>query len=136
MKNLKVNRSFSVLDKGDILVPVNNGEDYEIECSEDYTDHCEGQEYKASFNSKFSISKSYAEELIKRGILSTVEENKRENDFKNVFEEIDNLINEYTKTLNNIDKDCEDCPECVKLEKTTVLKNCITVLNYLKSLKK
>lgn len=136
MKKLKVVKPFSILDKDDMLVPVNNGDDYEIECSENYTDYCEGQEYKAHFNSKFSISKNYAEELVKNGVLSVVEEDKHENNFKNVFDEIDNLLMKYTKELCSIDEDMEDYPDCVKVEKTTVLKNLTTVLNYLKSLKK
>lgn len=56
--------------------------------------------------------------------------------FVNVFDEIDNMLDAYTKDLKNINTDMDNAPECLKVEKTTVLKNLIKTLNYLKNLRK
>lgn len=90
---------------------------------------------KSSFFSSFTISQEYAKELIDDGYLEEyVEKTKTDNTFRNVFDEIDNLIVKYDGQLANIEK--EDNPQVVKLEKTTVLTNLIKVLKHLKDLKK
>ena len=92
-------------------------------------------------NSNYSISKDFAEKLIKDGCLKEYNKledksNKKNEDFVNVFSEIDALLGTYTDQLNNIDEDCSSYPECLKLEKRTVLTNLVKVLNHLKELKK
>ena len=49
---------------------------------------------------------------------------------------LDEMIDTYNEDLKNIDKDTEDFPQCMKVEKETVLRNLIKVLSYLKTLKK
>ena len=56
--------------------------------------------------------------------------------FVNVFNAIDNMLDTYKSDLKNIDIDMSDAPECLKVEKTTVLRNLIKTLDYLKNLKK
>ena len=56
--------------------------------------------------------------------------------FVNVFDEINGLIEKYEYDLANVDEELKNEPECVRLEKTTVLTNLLKVLNYLKDLKK
>lgn len=79
------------------------------------------------------LDKNDVESLIKYEILEEVVE---KNDFVNVFDEIDNLLNKYSEELSQIDTTMADAPECLKVEKRTVLANLSKVLNYLKSLKK
>lgn len=83
--------------------------------------------------SEILLDKNDVESLIKYGILEEVVE---KNDFVNVFDEIDNLLNKYSEELSQIDTTMVDAPECLKVEKRTVLANLSKVLNYLKSLKK
>ena len=47
-----------------------------------------------------------------------------------------NAIKKYSKDLNGIDNEYKDMPECLKVEKVTVIKNLLKLLTYLKSLKK
>ena len=54
----------------------------------------------------------------------------------NVFDEIENLSKKFKEELDNIDLDLAGEPQCVKVEKTTVLTNLITVLDHLKTLRK
>ena len=71
--------------------------------------------------------------MIKAGILENA---KTDKSFVNVFDEIDNMINTYSTELKNIDKDMANSPECLKVEKTTVLQNLIKTLDHLKTLRK
>ena len=93
-------------------------------------------EVKSSFNSVFSISEDYAGQLIEDGVLEEVNEKKVQRDFVNVFDEIDGLIVKYAGELEELDTKNDNAPECVRLEKRTVLTNLLKVLNYLKNLKK
>lgn len=54
----------------------------------------------------------------------------------NVFDEIDSLMTSYTEDLNNVDEDMCHMPECLKVERITVLENMLKLLNHLKSLKR
>ena len=56
--------------------------------------------------------------------------------FVNIFDQIDALIDSYTYELNTIDESMKDSPACMKVEKETVLRNMIKLLDHLKSLKK
>lgn len=95
-------------------------------------------EVKSSFSSAFSISIDYAKELIEEGYLEEYVEKKavKKTEFVNVFNEISALIEKYETELSTINEDLKDEPECVRVEKVTVLNNLIKVLTYLKNLKK
>lgn len=126
MKNLKVIKPFSGLEVGDILTLTADGKMFEIE------NHIDG--LTVAFSSKFSISVPYAEQLVKEGYLLDVKTSDEK--FKNVFDEIDRLLNEYQDDYKTIDEDYAEMPACLKIEKQTVLNNLISVLTYLKNLKK
>lgn len=94
----------------------------------------ESGDFKSSFSSVFTISPEYAEELIADGYLCETEKPKEK--FVNIFSEVDRLIGQYNSELNTIEEDYKDAPDCIKVEKRTVLNNIIRVLEHLKSLKK
>ena len=72
--------------------------------------------------------------LLDNGYVEEVNETKR---FINIFDEIDNKISEYNEELYNLKrKNNEDTPQCLLVEKETVLRNMIKLLEYLKGLKK
>lgn len=129
---LKVIKPFSFLEEGDILELNDNGM-YQSVYKSEYTANDESCENAASFTSIFEISKETAESLIRGGFLSQESE---KGNFVNIFNEIDFLIDNYTYELKNIDETMKDSPACMKVEKETVLRNMIKLLDYLKSLKK
>lgn len=136
IKNLKVVEPFFNLQTGDELTLTEDGKFYEFNDSDQSVEKTESGNSKFSFSATFKIDSAYAKELIKQGYL---EEDIRKNDttsFKNVFDEIDTMLAKYNEDLNNLDKDFDDKPACLKVEKGTVLKNLIKALNHLKSLKK
>ena len=90
-------------------------------------------ELRSMFNSNFAISVDYAKELIADGYLEDVMEKKT---FTNVFDEIQRLSEKYSDELKNLNEDMANMPECLKVERTTVLNNILSVLEHLKSLKK
>lgn len=137
-KTLNVIEEFAYLTPGDKFVLSDDGSEYIAEQNEIFnrSDDKSGA-FKSSFSYKFTISPAYARELIKKGILEDPSDVKTNNsDFVNVFDEIDDMIYEYENDLNNIPKTMEDQPECLKVERTTVLKNIVKVLYHLRSLKK
>ena len=93
----------------------------------------ESNDFKGKYNSKFEISEDYAKALVEIGNLAEVQE---KTDFVNVFDEIEKLAKMYDEELDNIDKDFENSPACLKVEKETVLRNMLKVLEHLHSLKK
>lgn len=135
--NLIVVKPFYTLDAGDTFSLNDNG-DYVAEYSESMGNSIDdGADIYGSFTSQLTISKSYADELIEQGYLRREKEAKdTSSTFVNVFTEIDSLLDSYKKELANVDKTCADMPQCVKVEKTTVLNNLVTVLSHLKNLKK
>jgi len=133
-KVLKVIDPFLRLDYGDTFELSADGQNYESSVEENFSDvHDDGSHYTTKYSGKFTISKEYAENMVKEGYLEEVKDKK---DFVNIFDEIDNLLNKYTDELKNIDEDWPNMPPCLRVEKTTVLNNLITVLSHLKSLKK
>lgn len=90
-------------------------------------------ELRSMFNSNFAISADYAKELIADGYLEDTMEKKV---FTNVFDEIQRLSDKYSDELKNLEEDMAGMPECLKVERTTVLNNILSVLEHLKSLKK
>lgn len=117
---------FSLLP-GDTLVLTDDGTSYVAEISDSDFNECE------VVSATLKISANYAQELVKAGYLQvpTVFENKG---FINVFDEIDSLLTKYNEDLSNVGS--ENMPECMRVEKTTVLKNMIKLLEHLKSVKK
>lgn len=137
-KTLNVIEDFAYLTPGDVFTLSDDGSEYVIEENEvfDRSDDKDGL-FKSTYNSRFAISPAYAKELIKHGILEDPYDTK-ENDgtFVNVFDEIDTLIDRYNDDLQKLPKEMENQPECLKVERTTVLTNLLNVLKHLKSLKK
>ena len=72
--------------------------------------------------------------LLDNGYVEEVDEKKR---FVNIFDEIDNKLSEYNNELYSLKtKSDENTPQCLIVEKETVLRNMIKLLEYLKGLKK
>jgi len=135
-KILRVIDPFFEMEIGDTFTLTEDGKLYSSEHNEEFRKAGDNDEVNAIYNSVFNISVEYAKELIKEGYLEEVTENKKQNTFVNVFDEIDNLIKKYQLELNNIDTTMKDAPQCMKVEKTTVLTNILSVLNHLKTLRK
>lgn len=136
-KNLKVIKPFYVMEVGDTFELSEDGKTYTSTYNEENHENSDfGVVVNSTFTSNYSISIDYAKELIKTGFLEEVVAKKMDNSFINVFDEIDNLLNEYTEELANIDEEFANFPACLKVERETVLNNICTVLNHLKSLKK
>ena len=135
-KTLKVITPFFTLGVGDILELSEDGKFYEFSQEEKFGQNsADGKsDYSSLFSTSLSISADHAKELISEGYLS--EETVMQDKFVNVFDEIDNLLNEYKKDLDEVNQDKADVPACLKVEKTTVLSNLIKVLTHLKNLKK
>lgn len=133
-KILRVINSFFVMEVGDTFTLSEDGKFYVAERNEEFHKAGEKNELNSTFNSTFNISIDYAKDLIENGYLEEVEPVSK--GFVNVFDEIDSLIYRYQKDLDNIDADMAGEPQCVKVEKTTVLTNIISVLNHLKTLRK
>lgn len=133
-KTLRVIDSFFVVEVGDTFQLSEDGNSYIFERSEEFRKAGENIDQNATYNASFSISVEYAKQLIHEGYLEEVEEKKQQ--FVNVFDEINNLINKYQQELANIDEDMKNEPACMKVEKTTVLSNILGVLNHLKTLRK
>lgn len=136
-KILRVIEPFFVLNVDDTLTLAEGGKFYIAEHNEEFRGNSENADLMSSYKASFTISTKWAKQLIEDGFLEEVIE-KQNNDkkFVNVFDEIDNLLENYQEDLNNINNDMADEPECVRVEKTTVLTNIIKVLNHLKTLRK
>lgn len=136
-KTLRVIDPFFEMEIGDTFTLTEDGKLYSSEHNEEFRKAGDNDEVNAIYNSVFNISVEYAKELIKEGYLEEVVENKKQSStFVNVFDEIDNLIKKYQLELDNIDTTMKDAPQCMKVEKTTVLTNILSVLNHLKTLRK
>ena len=132
---LQVIEPFFTLTVGDTLELTKDGKSYVNVRSDEFSKAGKnGEDFSSSYESTVTFSVAYAKELLKEGIVCEVNPEKQE--FVNIFTEIDNLLEKYTKELKSIDTDMKGCQECVKLEKCTVLNNLITLLTYLKGLKK
>lgn len=132
-KTFNVIKPFRHLVPGDTFELNEDGSYTATQHSEDdYTSDLYG-DFKSSITSEFTVSDEYVDELVKRGIVKDADPKKP---FVNIFDEIDHMIDTYTKDLNNIDSDMDNAPECLKVEKITVLKNLIKTLDYLKNLRK
>lgn len=135
-KVLKVISPFFVMEVGDTFVLSEKGDVYVSEHNEEFHKNDDSNSLNSSYKSTFCISPDYAQELIKEGYLENVEETQENRKFVNVFDEIQKLIVKYSTELKNLPEDMKDYPECVKVERATVLNNLLEVLNYLKNLRK
>lgn len=140
MKNvLKVVESFANLEAGDLLTLSKDGENYEFSSVDEYGTDDEDGKFIGTFSRSVTLPAYQARALIADGILQEMPDPKSsENNskFVNIFDEIDNLLNQYNTKLSEIDEVYKDQPECLKVEATTVLKNMIKLLVHLKNLKK
>ena len=135
-KTLRVIESFFVMEVGDTFEWDANENMYVSNHSEEFhkTDD-ENSEISSSYNSNFSISADYAKDLIADGYLEEATSDGKKV-FTNVFDEITRLYKKYDDELKNLQEDMADMPECLKVERTTVLNNILSVLDHLAALKK
>lgn len=134
-KILKVIKPFFVMENGDTFEYNADTDQYESVYNEEHNSSNEGNStVVSSYNSVYRISKEYAKMLLDNGYVEEVDEKKR---FVNIFDEIDNKLNEYNNELYTLKtKADENTPQCLLVEKETVLRNMIKLLEYLKGLKK
>ena len=134
-KILKVIKPFFVMENGDTFEYNADTDQYESVYNEEHNSSNEDNStVVSSYNSVYIISKEYAKMLLDNGYVEEVDEKKR---FVNIFDEIDNKLNEYNNELYTLKtKADENTPQCLLVEKETVLRNMIKLLEYLKGLKK
>lgn len=134
-KILKVIKPFFVMENGDTFEYNADTDQYESVYNEEHNSSNEDNStVVSSYNSVYRISKEYAKMLLDNGYVEEVDEKKR---FVNIFDEIDNKLNEYNDELYTLKtKADENTPQCLLVEKETVLRNMIKLLEYLKGLKK
>ena len=133
-KTLRVISDFLDMNPGDTFEYDNDSKMYVAERNEEFhrTDDSDS-ELRSMYTARFAISEGYARELIQDGVLEDADEKKN---FVNIFDEIDNLTSRYENELKNVNKDMAQFPECMKVERVTVLNNLLSVLDHLKGLKK
>ena len=134
-KILKVIKPFFVMENGDTFEYNADTDQYESVYNEEHNSSNEDNStVVSSYNSVYRISKEYAKMLLDNGYVEEVDDKKR---FVNIFDEIDNKLSEYNKELYVLkSKADENTPQCLLVEKETVLRNMIKLLEYLKGLKK
>lgn len=139
-KILKVTKPFFVMEIGDTFEYDANTKQYKSVYNIEHNGSDEKNTTVVStYNSVYTISEEYAKMLIDNGYLEESyinTESEKPTQFVNIFNEIDRLVSEYSKDLDGIDNEYKDMPECLKVEKVTVIKNLLKLLTYLKSLKK
>lgn len=134
-KILKVVKPFFVMEEGDTFEYNEETNQYESVYNEEHNSSNEDNStVVSSYNSVYRISKEYAKMLLDNGYVEEVDEKKR---FVNIFDEIDNKLSEYNNEIYTLKtKADENTPQCLLVEKETVLRNMIKLLEYLKGLKK
>ena len=134
-KILKVIKPFFVMENGDTFEYNADTDQYESVYNEEHNSSNEDNStVVSSYNSVYRISKEYAKMLLDNGYVEEVDDKKR---FVNIFDEINNKLSEYNNELYTLKiKADENTPQCLLVEKETVLRNMIKLLEYLKGLKK
>lgn len=134
-KILKVIKPFFVMENGDTFEYNADTDQYESVYNEEHNSLNEDNStVVSSYNSVYRISKEYAKMLLDNGYVEEVDDKKR---FVNIFDEINNKLSEYNNELCVLkSKADENTPQCLLVEKETVLRNMIKLLEYLKGLKK
>ncbi len=137
-KILKVIKPFFVMEVGDTFEYDNNTNDYKSVYNEEHnSSNEENSTVVSSYNSVYTISEDYAKMLVDNGYLEEVKMNATsDKQFVNIFDEIDNLLVKYNSDLSTLLTSNDDTPQCLKVEKETVLRNMVKLLEHLKSLKK
>ena len=134
-KILKVVKPFFVMEAGDTFEYDAETKQYKSVYNEEHNGSDKNNSTViSSYNSVYTISEEYAKMLIDNGYL--VEINDKKQNFVNIFEAIDTLIKEYSEELEKSLTTEDDTPQCLKVEKETVLRNLIKLLEHLRSLKK
>ncbi len=135
-KTLRVIEPFFVMDTGDTLEWDDERDAYVFSQNQEFhRSDDSNSEVRSTYTAAYAISSDYAKELIADGYLEEVTEDAKK-PFTNVFDEITRLHNKYTDELKNINEDMAGLPECVKVERVTVLNNLLSVLEHLNGLKK
>lgn len=123
---------------GDELVRNTDGS-YSHNVSSKNEQFYENQSHVTEFESSMKLDNEYIQDLIKSGYLAedtpVQVKNECKCNYSKLYNKIDELLAQYAKDIENIDKDLKDYPECCKLEKRTVLLNLINLLTELKSYK-
>lgn len=134
-KILKVIKPFFVMENGDTFEYNADTDQYESVYNEEHNSSNEDNStVVSSYNSVYRISKEYAKMLLDNGYVEEVDDKKK---FVNIFDEINNKLSEYNNELCVLkSKADENTPQCLLVEKETVLRNMIKLLEYLKGLKK
>ena len=137
-KILKVIKPFFVMEVGDTFEYDNDTNQYKsVYNVENNSSNDNNSTVMSSYSSVYTISTEYAKVLIGQGYLEQVDENSAESKkFVNVFDEISNLISVYNKDLADVLRSDDNTPQCLKIERETVLRNMIKLLEHLNSLKK
>ena len=137
-KNLKAIKSFDQTKAGDTYKLSEDGKTYVCQVNYDnsYFDTRTGNVMRSKNSYIHEISIEYAKKLIESGYLAPVTKKTDCTEYKNVFDEIERLLDTYTKDLSDLDDTYKDQPACTKLEAETVLTNMIKVLNHLLTLKR
>lgn len=135
-KVLRVIEPFFDVDVDDTFVLSDDAKFYVFEKNEEFhTNSSETEDLTSSLKSTFKISIKWAKQLVEDGYLEEVNE-KANAKFVNVFDEIEKLLNAYQEELKLIPETMKESPECLRVERTTVLMNMIKVLSHLKTLRK
>ena len=137
-KILKVVKPFFVMEIGYTFEYDNDANQYKsVYNVENNSSNDNNSTVMSSYSSVYTISTEYAKVLIGQGYLEQVDENSAESKkFVNVFDEISNLISVYNKDLADVLRSDDNTPQCLKIERETVLRNMIKLLEHLNSLKK
>ena len=135
-KTLTVIDPFFVMEAGDTFEWNEDDNMYVANHAEEFHKSDDSDsEIRSTYQSNFAISVDYAKELIADGYLEETS-NEPKKAFTNVFDEINRLIDKYEDEKNNLQEDMANMPECLKVERATVLNNVLSVLDHLKELKK
>ena len=135
-KILKVIKPFFVMEVGDTFEYDADTKQYKSVYNEEHNSSNEdNSSVVSSYNSVYTISEDYAKMLIDNGYLSEIS-NKNDKSFVNIFDAISELITKYKAELRKLLDTEDDIPQCLKVEKETVLRNMIKLLEHLSSLKK
>ena len=138
-KILKVIKPFFVMEVGDTFEYNDKTKEYKSVYNEEHnSSNEENSTVVSSYNSVYTISEDYAKMLVENGYLEEVMQNtNNDKQFVNIFDEINNKLSEYNNELCALkSKADENTPQCLLVEKETVLRNMIKLLEYLKGLKK
>ena len=137
-KNLKVIKNFDQMEVGDIYNLSDDNKTYVCEINNDnsYVDARSGATMQSKNSYKHEISTAYAEKLMDLGYLAPATKKADDPEYKNVFDEMKRLQENYIEDLKGLDEKYKDQPACVKVEAETVLMNMIKLIDHLLSLKK